>query len=86
MATKEKLDESLLNEDHRGATQAHYEELAAQSSDNRKLGSPDVEIDLIATHTVKFTKDFGFIKKGSVLTISDTAYNIYKKADVVQKQ
>lgn len=83
---KEKVEDVVLNEEHKGATQAHYEELAAQSFENQKEGKPHVEIDLIATHNVKFTKDFGHIKKGSLLRISDTAFNIYNKAGAVQKQ
>lgn len=82
---KEIKSEEPINNEAAGATQAHFEELAAKSADNQKNGLPNVEIDLTATHTVKFKKDFGFIKKDTVLTVSDTAYNIYNAKSVVEK-
>lgn len=85
MAREKDIKEEPVNNEHAGATQAHFEELAAKSAENRKAGGSDVEIDLHLTHTVKFKKDFGFIKKDAVLTVSDTAYNIYNKAGVIEK-
>lgn len=82
---KDTIVEEPFNKESAGVTQAHFQELANKSAENRKTGQGDVEIDLIATHTVKFKKDFGFIKKDTVLTISDTAYNIYNKAAAVEK-
>lgn len=84
MAKDIKAEEPVNNE-HAGATQAHFEELASKSAENKRNGGSDVEIDLHLTHQVKFKKDHGFIKKDTVLTISDTAYNIYNKAGAVEK-
>jgi hypothetical protein len=85
MAKEKNTTEEPVNNEHAGATQAYFDELAAKSAENRKAGASDVEIDLHSTHTVKFKKDFGFIKKDAVLTVSDTAYNIYNKAGAVEK-
>lgn len=84
MAREIKAEEPINNE-AAGVTQAHFEGLAAKSAEYQKNGQPNVEIDLISTHTVRFKKDFGFIKKDAVLTISDTAYNIYNAKGAVEK-
>lgn len=71
--------------DSTGVTQDFYNEKAAQSLSNRAAGGSDVEISLVDTHTVRFKQDFGFMKKDSVYTISEMAYQVYDKKKLVEK-
>lgn len=66
------------------STQEHFDEVAAQSAKNRAMGNDNVKVDLIKTVAVRFTKDVGFIKKGHEQLLSETAFAIYKKKDVVE--
>lgn len=62
----------------------HFEEKAEQSKKNRANGGENVVIDLVKTYRVRFTKDIGFIKKGHVQSLSETAYEIYKNQKAVE--
>lgn len=60
-------------------------ELAEQSKTNRNNGGKDVEVSITDTVKVKFTKDFGFMKKDQTATISILAYKVYDKNKCVEK-
>lgn len=63
----------------------YFEEKGAESAKNRASGGKDVSISLTNKTKVEFTKDYKGIKKGHTQEVSDVAYEIYKKADVVKK-
>ncbi len=65
-------------------TREHFEELAQTSRKNLQNGGETVKINLIKTVNVRFTKDFGIIKKGHEQLLSQAAYDIYKKKEVVE--
>ena len=72
-------------EEQKGIVEAHFEELGAKTRDNLSKGGNPVVINLVDKVNVQFTKDFGFMKKGHVQEVSETAYEIYKKAGVIEK-
>lgn len=58
---------------------------AAQSKKNRQAGGSDVEISVIDTVNVRFTKDFKEMKKGHSQRVSMLAFEFYDKNGVVEK-
>ena len=85
MAENKKPKDEAVNNDHAGVTQEFYDKKAEQSAENKRKGGSDVEVSLVDTHKVRFTKDFGFMKKGAEATVSDVAYQIYNGKGVVEK-
>lgn len=65
--------------------QEHYEEKAEQSRKNKANGGSNVTIDLLKTVKIRFNKAFGYNKAGAEITVSETAYEIYNKAGVIEK-
>lgn len=61
------------------------EDKAKQSAINVKNGNKNVIVKLDGKVKVRFTSDYGFMKKGKEATISDLAYDVYSKAGVVEK-
>jgi len=80
-----KTEQQPANEEHAGITTAYLQEKGQESATRRKNQESDVEVSLLDTHKVKFTKDFGFMKKDRVETISQMAFEIYTKAGVIEK-
>lgn len=68
-----------------GKTQEYYEEQGAKSKHNLSQGGKEVEVSLTNKTLVRFTKNFGFLKKGHEQEVSDVAYAIYEKAGVIEK-
>lgn len=68
-----------------GATEKHFQEQGQKSKENRANGGEDVKVSLTNKTKVRFTADFGFIKKGHEQEVSDVALAIYEKAKVVEK-
>ena len=62
-----------------------YEEKGAESAANLRNGKDVVTFSIANKIKVEFTKDFVFMKKGNVQEVSEIAYEIYKKAEVVKK-
>lgn len=79
------MSKEANTEEQKGIVEAHFEELGAKTRDNLSSGGKAVTVNLIDKTNVKFTKDFGFMKKGHVQEVSETAYEIYKKAGVIEK-
>jgi len=74
-------------EDKKSLAQAYYEGKAEQSARNLAASSTgkEVEINIVNTRLVRFTKDFGqFLKKGHVQAVSDAAYEIYSGQGVIE--
>lgn len=63
----------------------HFEKKAAQSKKNKAEGGKNVVIDLVKKVRVRFTQDFGYIKKGHEQDLSETAFEIYNSKGVVEK-
>lgn len=61
------------------------EEKGKQSAINVKNGKDPVIVKLNGKVKVRFTKDYGYMKKDKEATISDLAYDVYAKAGVVEK-
>lgn len=61
------------------------QEKAAQSAKNRAGGGKDVEVSILDTVKVRFTKDYGKMKKGHTQSISPLAYEVYDKNSCVEK-
>lgn len=61
------------------------QEKAKQSSVNIKNGKEAVIVKLDGKVNVRFTKDYGFMKKDQEQTVSDLAFDVYSKAGVVEK-
>lgn len=61
------------------------QEKATQSAKNRAGGGKDVEVDILSTVEVEFTKDFRKMKKGTKARVSVLAYEFYNKNKVVNK-
>lgn len=61
------------------------QEKGKQSATNIKNGNEAVKVSLTRKVKVRFTKDYGFIKKDATLQVSELAYDIYAKAGVVEK-
>lgn len=68
-----------------GATQEHFQEQGQKSKENRTNGGEDVKVSLTNKTKVRFTADFGHMKKGHEQEVSDVALAIYEKAKVVEK-
>lgn len=65
--------------------QEAYDKKAEQSRNNLLQGGETVKINMADTTLVRFTKDYGFIKKGHVQRVSDVAYEIYADKKVIEK-
>ena len=63
-------------EEQKGIVEAYFEELGAKTRENISKGGKAVTINLIDKVNVQLTKDFGFMKKGHVQEVSETAYEI----------
>lgn len=61
------------------------QEKAKQSSVNIKNGKEAVIVKLDGKVNVRFTEDYGFMKKDQEQTVSDLAFDVYSKAGVVEK-
>lgn len=61
-------------------------ELAEQSKKNKSNGGKNVEVSVLDTVNVRFTKDFGkHIKKGHEQKMSILSFKVYDKNGVVEK-
>lgn len=68
-----------------GKTEEWFQEQGAKSKSNLSQGGKEVEVSLTNKTLVRFTKNFGFLKKGHEQEVSDVAYAIYEKAGVIEK-
>lgn len=68
-----------------GKTEEYFAEQGAKSKSNLSQGGKEVEVSLTNKTLVRFTKNFGFLKKDHVQEISDVALAIYEKAGVIEK-
>lgn len=66
--------------ENKSLAQEYYEGKAQKSAEGRQ----DVEINIVNTRLVRFTKDIGFIKKGHVQKLSDAAFEIYEKQGAIE--
>lgn len=60
-------------------------EKAEQSKKNRQAGGKDVEVSITDIVNVRFTKDFGKMKKDQTARISQFAFEVYDKNKCVEK-
>ena len=63
----------------------HFEAKGKQSKENIANGGSPVIVSLVNKTLVRFTKDYGFMKKGHEQEVSDTALEIYTKEGVIEK-
>lgn len=68
-----------------GITEEYFDEQGAKSKSNKSNGGSEVVVSLINKTLVRFTENFGFIKKGHEQEVSDVAYAIYDKKGVIVK-
>ena len=80
------MAETKKAEEKGNLVEKHFQEKAEKSKENIRNGGEAVTISLVNKVNVRFTKDFGaFIKKGHTQEVSETAYEIYNKENVVEK-
>lgn len=84
-AKAEAKKESKTSNPSAGLTEKHFQEQGKKSKENRSNGGEDVKVSLINKTKIRFKEDFGFMKKGHVQEVSDTALAIYEKAGVIEK-
>jgi hypothetical protein len=65
-------------------TKNHFDKKAKQSEKNRQSGGSNVVIDLNKKRLGRITKDYGYFKKGHEQYFSDTAWEIYQTAGVIE--
>ena len=58
---------------------------AEQSAKNVLNGKAHVEVSLKGKVSVRFTSDYGHMKKDKVYNVSPLAFDVYQKAGVVEK-
>ena len=69
----------------KGIVEAHFEAKGKQTKENLSNGGSPVVVSLVNKTLVRFTKSFGFMEKGHVQEVSDTALEIYTKEGVIEK-
>lgn len=60
-------------------------EKGAQSTKNLANGKEEVKVSLTDVITVRFKRDYGFMKKDQEARVSELSYDLYNKAGVVDK-
>ena len=69
----------------KGVAKEYFETQGAKSKENKSSGGKEVEVSLTNKTAVRFTEDFGFMKKGDVQEVSDVALAIYEGKKVIEK-
>lgn len=78
-------DDQANEAKEKGVAKEYFETQGAKSKENKSNGGKEVEVSLTNKTSVRFTKDFGFMKKGDVQEVSDVALAIYEGKKVIEK-
>lgn len=79
MSKTEKKEKTTVN------VQDVLQEKAEQSAKNLQGGREEVKVSLTDVITVRFKKDYRFMKKDQVAHVSPLGYEVYQKLGVVDK-
>lgn len=65
--------------------QGHFEEKATEAAKAQKDNKEAPKTSLVDRIKVEFIKEIGYIQKGAVLSVSQTAFELYDKQKAVKK-
>lgn len=65
--------------------QGHFEEMGEKAKKAKVNGTDAPKVNLTERIKIKFKKNYGHNKAGSVISVSKVAFDLYDKAGVIEK-
>lgn len=80
-----KMAEHKISTEKKVSTKDYFENKAVEAKKRLEEGKPLEKVNIEDKVKVRFTKDYGYMKKGQEATISIVAYNIYNENKCIEK-